>query len=59
MCEQDQMWPDRSKMCHSARVARKDVCGVEVAVTEAGRMLSAGFSINKLLTKVFIFCENI
>lgn len=46
-------------MCHSARVARKDVCGVEVAVTEAGRMLSAGFSINKLLTKVFIFCENI
>lgn len=46
-------------MCHSAWVARKDVCGVEVAVSEAGRMLSAGFLINKLLTKGFLFCENI
>lgn len=32
-------------MCHSEWVARKDVCGVEVAVTKAGRMLSDGFLI--------------
>lgn len=32
----------------------------EVAVTKAGRMFSAGFFlINKLLTKVFISCENV
>lgn len=52
MCERDRMWSDRNKICHSEWVARKDVCGVEVVVTEAGRMLSAGFLINKLLTKV-------
>lgn len=59
ICEWDQIRPDRNKMCHGEWVARKDVCGVEVVVTEAGRTLSAGVLSNKLLTKVFIFCENI
>jgi len=46
-------------MCQGEWVTRKDVCGVEVAVTEADRTLSAGFLINRLVSKVFLFCENI
>lgn len=46
-------------MCHGEWVTRKHVRGVEVAVIEAGRTLSAGFLINKLLTKVCLFGENI
>lgn len=40
-------------------VVRKDVGDEEVAVTKAGRMLSAGFLNNKLLTTVSLSCENI